>query len=206
MWLLHGPPQTLVEHVHDSFVDAGVYRSRPLTRMNREHFQSNPAICTLRPLEVTSCGKKYIKKNSQPTKQVSLAGAEWWRCARNGTEGGGAQEGANSRSRKRGHRTEELTSWTDQEFGGLEELMGAAWSHEIAADTPIRFSDDAHRAGRTRGRGYALTPTNAQVTFWLTRKPTSMKDRAPSLDDTNCTHSLVKVVLAACTWRSNSSR
>ena len=62
-----------------------------------------------------------------------------------------------------GHRTEELTAWTDQEFGGLEELMGAAWSHEVAADTAIRFSDDAHRAGRTRGRGYALTPTTAQV-------------------------------------------
>jgi beta-galactosidase GanA len=62
-----------------------------------------------------------------------------------------------------GHRTEELTAWTDQEFGGLEELMGAACSHEIAADAQFRFSDDAHRTGRSHGKGYALTPTTGQV-------------------------------------------
>jgi beta-galactosidase GanA len=62
-----------------------------------------------------------------------------------------------------GHRTEELTAWTDQEFGGLEELIGAAWSHEIAGESQIRFNDDAHRAGRSHGEGYAFTPTTGQV-------------------------------------------
>jgi beta-galactosidase GanA len=61
-----------------------------------------------------------------------------------------------------GHRTEELTAWTDHEFGGLEDLMGATWSHEIPSDTPITFSD-SELTSRSKAKAYALTPTTAQV-------------------------------------------
>jgi beta-galactosidase GanA len=34
-----------------------------------------------------------------------------------------------------GHRTEEFTAWTDQEFGGLEDLIGATCSASFSADS-----------------------------------------------------------------------
>ena len=61
-----------------------------------------------------------------------------------------------------GHRTEELTAWTDHEFGGLEDLMGATWSHEIQSGTPIKFPE-TEITSRSKGKAYALTPTTAQV-------------------------------------------
>jgi beta-galactosidase GanA len=61
-----------------------------------------------------------------------------------------------------GHRTEELTAWTDQEFGGLEELMGGTWSRDVGPGEPVTFAEQAVPA-RTKGRGYALTPTTGQA-------------------------------------------
>jgi beta-galactosidase GanA len=61
-----------------------------------------------------------------------------------------------------GHRTEELTAWTDQEFGGLEELMGATWARDVDACAAVKFLEDYASAG-TKGKGYALTPTAGQA-------------------------------------------
>lgn len=62
-----------------------------------------------------------------------------------------------------GHRTEEFTAWTDHEFGGLEDLMGATCSSSFATteseDTTIRWGTAAS-AGSTSA-DVSSSPENA---------------------------------------------
>jgi beta-galactosidase GanA len=74
-----------------------------------------------------------------------------------------------------GHRTEEFTAWTDEEFGGLEELMGAtfAGSFEAEGSQIVWGTDPTEGAAATegmelpvsspRGQCHAFTATTAHV-------------------------------------------
>jgi len=83
-----------------------------------------------------------------------------------------------------GHRTEEFTAWTDQEFGGLEELMGATCSESFsiaeeedgatilwgaenraAQETPVEASpaENPIPSSTPRGLCYGFSATTAHV-------------------------------------------
>ncbi len=79
-----------------------------------------------------------------------------------------------------GHRSEQFTCFTDREFGGLEELMGAT---SATSFTPmwaedriyIEFADGTHSATRTWCE--AFEPTTGQAVGWY-RQPASARGHA----------------------------
>jgi beta-galactosidase GanA len=63
-----------------------------------------------------------------------------------------------------GHRSEEFTAWTEQDFGGLEDLIGATCSGSFttqeAPETRITWGTDAPPAGVLTSVSMSATPDN----------------------------------------------
>lgn len=58
-----------------------------------------------------------------------------------------------------GHRTEEFTAWTDQEFGGLEELMGATCTASFTAQSSTQMIWGTDPAPAAEGAPQTPSPT-----------------------------------------------